>query len=175
MTFKSRKFTKDQFINAVKTSRSIRQVLTKLGVNVRARKNYAITRKRILDLELDISHFSKSGVAYKRGQKHKLEKYLVKNSRSISSHNLKLRLINENILKRECKACNLTQWYDKPVPLELNHIDGDHFNNELSNLELLCPNCHAFTPKYRGRGRKINIFSFGTSETVRKLLRFGKA
>lgn len=38
-----------------------------------------------------------------------------------------------------------------PIPLELEHKDGDHGNNEISNLEILCPNCHAFTPTYRGK------------------------
>jgi len=27
-------------------------------------------------------------------------------------------------------------------------------NNQLENLELLCPNCHAQTPTYRSRNRK---------------------
>ena len=33
----------------------------------------------------------------------------------------------------------------------LDHIDGSRENNRLSNLQLLCPNCHAQTPTYRGR------------------------
>ena len=44
------------------------------------------------------------------------------------------------------------------VPVELNHIDGHSENNSLSNLELLCPNCHSLTPNFRalnkGNGRK---------------------
>lgn len=43
-------------------------------------------------------------------------------------------------------------------PLQINHIDGHHKNNSVSNLELLCPNCHSLTPNYgalnRGNGRK---------------------
>ncbi|MEO5692127.1 MAG: HNH endonuclease signature motif containing protein [Usitatibacter sp.] len=45
--------------------------------------------------------------------------------------------------------------------LELDHIDGDHLNNALCNLRLLCANCHAQTPTYRGRNAKYpNIPSF---------------
>ena len=31
----------------------------------------------------------------------------------------------------------------QPIPLELHHIDGDHYNNDLTNLQLLCPTCHS--------------------------------
>jgi len=45
----------------------------------------------------------------------------------------------------------LSEWQSRPIPLELDPIDGDPRNNRLGNLRLLCPNCHAFTPTYRGR------------------------
>ena len=42
-------------------------------------------------------------------------------------------------------------------PLEIDHIDGNAYNNVENNLILLCPNCHALTPTYKnlnkGRGR----------------------
>ena len=51
----------------------------------------------------------------------------------------------------QCEICLLTTWLDRPVPLEMDHIDGDHQNNEKVNLRLLCPNCHSTTDTYRGR------------------------
>ena len=50
-----------------------------------------------------------------------------------------------------CSRCNLTEWLGQLIPLELEHIDGDNSNNSLENLCLLCPNCHALTPTYRGK------------------------
>ena len=38
---------------------------------------------------------------------------------------------------------------DKPIPLELHHINGVHSDNRIENLQLLCPNCHALTDNYR--------------------------
>lgn len=35
------------------------------------------------------------------------------------------------------------------VPLEIDHIDGNCYNNSPENLIVLCPNCHAITPTYR--------------------------
>lgn len=41
--------------------------------------------------------------------------------------------------------------------IQMDHIDGDCFNNAPENLQLLCPNCHAMTPNYgalnKGSGR----------------------
>lgn len=50
-----------------------------------------------------------------------------------------------------CECCNNSTWLDEPIPLELEHCDGDNKNNTKENLLLLCPNCHAKTRYYRGR------------------------
>ena len=38
--------------------------------------------------------------------------------------------------------------------MELHHINGNHNDNRLENLQLLCPNCHAYTDNYRGKNIK---------------------
>jgi 5-methylcytosine-specific restriction endonuclease McrA len=53
----------------------------------------------------------------------------------------------------KCEDCLLTDWKVSPIPLELDHIDGNAGNNLPSNLRLLCPNCHAMTPTAHGRNR----------------------
>src|SRR5690606_36487532 len=57
------------------------------------------------------------------------------------------------ILERghQCEQCLNTHWFDKVITLELDHIDGDPINNVKENLKLLCPNCHSYTPTWRGR------------------------
>ena len=60
-------------------------------------------------------------------------------------------------------GCQMCGWNKKnptteKSPLEIHHIDGNHSNNTLKNLQLLCPNCHSLTPTYKslntGSGRK---------------------
>jgi hypothetical protein len=57
-----------------------------------------------------------------------------------------------------CENCKQKTWLNEPISLELHHIDGNAGNNFLTNLQILCPNCHAMMPnskgKNRGNGRK---------------------
>lgn len=57
----------------------------------------------------------------------------------------------------EYPGCGIKEWLGSPVPLEMDHVDGNSDNNTEANLRLLCPNCHALTPtsraKNRGQGR----------------------
>jgi 5-methylcytosine-specific restriction endonuclease McrA len=52
-----------------------------------------------------------------------------------------------------CFECKNSTWSNKPIPLELDHIDGNSSNNIESNLRVICPNCHAFTSTYKGRNK----------------------
>ena len=54
----------------------------------------------------------------------------------------------------KCNNCGLSEWFDKPLSLELEHKDGDRHNNDRENLEMLCPNCHALTDTWRGRNKE---------------------
>lgn len=67
---------------------------------------------------------------------------------------LKWRLIEEGYKEFKCECCGLSTWLGKEIPLELHHKDGDNQNNELENLELLCPNCHSLTDNYRWKNTR---------------------
>ena len=79
--------------------------------------------------------------------------YLVENS-VVQSFKLKGRLIAEGLKEHKCECCGITEWNGKPAPIELDHINGNHHDNRLENLRILCPNCHAQTDTYRGKNKK---------------------
>lgn len=147
------KYTLEQLKQAIKESVNYRQTLEKLNV-IPAGGNYQILKKAIKHFNLDTSHFT--GQAWNKnktiGPKRPIEEYL-NNKQTIQSFKLKNRLLKENIFKPVCSNCNLDTWLGLPIPLELDHIDGVHLNNSLDNLRLLCPNCHAQTPTYRGKNK----------------------
>lgn len=114
--------------------------------------NYRVLDKYIELYNLDTSHFL--GQGWNAGNSpadiKPIEKYF-NNEIPITSFKLKKRILKDGIKKAQCEHCNLTKWNKQSIPLELHHINGDPKDNQLSNIMLLCPNCHALTDNYRNR------------------------
>ena len=151
------KYTNEQFIEVVKSSYSIAQVAQALGIKA-AGGNYTTIKNKSKALQLDTSHFT--GQGWNVGDRYKpiktaqsLDSILVENSTFINTHHLKERLIKEGKKENKCECCGLSTWLGKPLSMELHHINGNHSDLRLENLQLLCPNCHAQTDNYRGRAR----------------------
>ena len=89
------------------------------------------------------------------GKKIPLNEILVGKHPHYQTFKLKQRLIKEDILKNKCSECGLSEWNNKPLSLQLDHIDGDSSNHVLKNLRLLCPNCHSQTDTYCGKNKQL--------------------
>lgn len=131
-------------------ARSLSAVLRELGMTPSASALREL-RSRIARDGLDVSHHhARTSVSRPYRPRIPLELLCVVGG-TTGSHHLKQRLLREGVLPHRCDVCGTSEWLTWPVPRELDHINGDRRDNRLENLRLLCPNCHALTPTYRGR------------------------
>ena len=93
---------------------------------------------------------------------------------NVKSHKLKAKLIQDGIKKCECEICGASIWQGKQLPLELHHKDGNHYNNDFDNLQILCPNCHSIQDG--NSGKSIGKYSKAkeTKKTEKKRVRSKK-
>ena len=149
----SRKYSEEQFVEAWNSSLSVRQVLDKLGLKA-AGGNYSCANNYAKELNLTKDHMK--GQGWNKGKtftpRRPLEEYF-SNKFGIQSNKLRQRLIKEGYKEHKCEICGIMEWNGQPTPLELDHIDGNHHNNTLDNLRVICPNCHAQTDNYRGKNK----------------------
>lgn len=68
------------------------------------------------------------------------------------------RYITRYLFEKYDGKCSRCGWHEEnpythKVPLEVEHIDGNYKNNDESNLDLICPNCHSLTATYKGANK----------------------
>ncbi len=143
------KYTKELLSPIAKESTSIAQVIRKLGLKETG-GNYNHIKKRLIDLEIDITHFlgcaTNCGKNHKGGPKSHWSEILVydknKNRRE-KAVRLRRSLI-ESGREYKCEICDLTDtWNKKTLRLEVDHKDSNCLNNIKENLRFICPNCHS--------------------------------
>lgn len=54
---------------------------------------------------------------------------------------------------RKCSICGITEWMGKPVPVVVDHIDGDPTNCKIDNFRLVCGNCDMQLPTYKSKNK----------------------
>ncbi len=110
-------------------------------------------RKSAKSVYNDLSQESKNKMAWNRGKNYySIEEKFVEHS-IFSSSNIKETILKNDLLEKCCDICKITNWNNKEIILELDHINGINKDNRLENLRFLCPNCHSQTDNWRGRNK----------------------
>lgn len=138
---------KDKVINASKISKSASEAAAILDIKYDTYKKYAIKYGCFN------TNPAGKGISKDNGSTIPLKDILEGKHPQYQSNKLRLRLLKEGYFEHKCSNCFLTEWLGKPIPLELEHMDGNSSNNLIDNLTLLCPNCHSLTPTYRGKNK----------------------
>lgn len=155
-----RKYDKEWLTSLCESSYSYAEVLEKAGRKQGGGAQQTL-KKKIEEWNIDISHFT--GQRWQKSphqqpqvyaEKYELSKVFCKNS-PVTQKVLRGYVERHQILDYKCVNCKCDgHWLGGIISLEIDHIDGDNKNNEISNLRYLCPNCHALTDTYRGRNIK---------------------
>ncbi|AWN27446.1 HNH endonuclease signature motif containing protein [Streptomyces sp. NEAU-S7GS2] len=148
--------TESRLRELVACSHSIAEVVRRLGISP-VGGNQAHIGRRIAELGIDTSHFTatfrartKSTKSTKSTRRDPLVLGSPADGRT-GGERLRKNLLRRGVPER-CAICGTgTEWNGKPLRLEVDHLNGDWWDNRAANLRLLCPNCHAVTDTYRGR------------------------
>lgn len=140
-------YTPEQLQAVLSVSKSYREVHKRLGLRG---YSYASLKRNIARHNLDDSHLrGRDGIP--------LSMILVENSDYLKTGHLKHRLFREGLKSPICETCGITEWLGNAISFHLHHINGNHRDNRLTNLQILCPNCHSQTENYghknKGKGR----------------------
>ena len=174
MTNKIYELTDEQFVDLLKNSTAISEVLFKLGYTVKGNSwGYSQVKQRMTDLNLDFSIFKGKKSIYKNMVVKTVTPEMVlkdncKHARTV----LRRCILKHDLLPYKCDICGITEWNNKTLSLELDHINGKNNDNRLENLRFLCPNCHSQTSTYGSRNQQLNskVSDYNISEELYKLI-----
>lgn len=141
---------KENLEQLVKTSNSFSEILRKQEKAISG-ASVKLLKSKLQQYNI-VCNFSTSPIKTK--DKKTLNEILVENS-NYQSSKLKERLIKEGIKKDVCEICECSnEWNGKTLVLQLDHINGNHSDNRLENLRIVCPNCHSQTETFGNKRAK---------------------
>lgn len=154
---------KEELEKLVIESSSLSEILRKQG------KSISGSATKILKNKLDNYGISYLFLNEKEiGKQIPLEEVLVEN-RNYNSNTLKKRLIEARLKEDKCEICGCpNEWNGKTLTLQLDHINGNHSDNRLENLRVVCPNCHSQTETFGNKRTKKRNYCIDCGKEISK-------
>lgn len=133
------KYTKEQLIEKVNSSKSFSDLILSLGYNTTSGNNHITIKKRLDAYNIDYSHlqqFRSTPV------QRTVDNVFVKDS-TASQQTLRRWYIKGNYTEYKCSICGQEPfWNGKELTLILDHKNGNSRDDRLENLRWVCPNCN---------------------------------
>lgn len=140
------KHTDKYFIEVCQNTKSMAKAAAVLELH------FNTFKKKAIELGVYLPNQSGKGLSKRdNGSKIPLNEILEGKHPQYQTNKLRIRLIKEGLKMHRCECCGIENWMNKPISLELDHIDGNRTNHILENLRILCPNCHSQTSTYRAK------------------------
>jgi HNH endonuclease len=155
------KYTVEVLQAIVGKSRSVSEVLLKLGLRISG-GGHAYIKRRIQLFGIDTTHFlgkrANCGPDH-RGGPRRCQPFEVLVLRAVSAPPIRVtrvrRALHELGRQDRCEICGLgPTWQGKALVLEIDHVNGRHHDYRAENLRFLCPNCHSQTVNFAGRNAR---------------------
>ncbi|MCX5378167.1 HNH endonuclease [Streptomyces sp. NBC_00091] len=142
--------TEERLRELVAESISISEVVSRLGIS-NVGGNQAHIARRISALGIDTSHFVTTRRPRPKGALGPTLSLRDPQDGRVPGERLRRELLKVGV-PEECAECGVgPEWNNRPLRHEVDHINGEWWDNRQENLRILCPNCHATTDTYRGR------------------------
>jgi hypothetical protein len=148
MAHNNKPYSKEQISNAVEHSYSYSDIFRNLGIPING-GSYKWIKNLISKFELNTSHFLSLSdrcrmmgkIANNNKDKELYSTNDISNGDRIRSIKLRKFMLHHKMIE-ECNVCKLNDWLGNPIRLDIDHIDENGSNNNISNLQFICPNCH---------------------------------
>jgi len=146
-------YSDDEINDVLQKSKSFSDVLRYFEYESITTGNFKVVKNELMKRKIEIPKYNyfKEHNNFNRGKK--LEDLFVQNSTTSRTH-LKKLIRKHNLIEYVCECGNFGEWRNKKLILQLEHKNGDTYDNRLENLCFLCPNCHSQTGTFSGKNKE---------------------